>query len=166
MKLSNRESAACLPQASAAGLTRRDIAARSIRGRVKPRAAKESLARLERQRIARRLLLVIAALNLAGIACFALATQAQGSLAGEAAEAVADPASALDTIGFGLMLPGIFFASITLLCARVFAWNEQMAFGAWYATGFALNLIAAWRAGEIFTGASAYASRDAPEEQG
>lgn len=174
MRLSNRGSAACLPPESLAGLARQEVArslraesaARSVRGSTRPRLAQESLARLERRRVARRLLLAVVALNLAGIACFALATQAQGSLANEAAEAVADPASALATIGFGLMLPGIFFASVTLLGAKVFAGNEQMAFGAWYVTGFALNLLAAWRAGEIFADTSAHAPRAAAEEQG
>ena len=174
MRLSNRGSAACLPPESLAGLARREVArslraesaARSVRGSTRPRLAQESLARLERRRVARRLLLAVVALNLAGIACFALATQAPGSFANEAAEAVADPSSALDTIGFSLMLPGIFFASIMLLCAKAFAGNEQLAFGAWYATGFALNLVAAWRAGEIFAGARSDAPRDAAEEQG
>lgn len=87
------------------------------------------------------------AVNIAGLACFALATRAHDPLATSDFNGSASGAMTLDSVGFGLMLPGIFFASVAFLCARIFAWDERAAFGVWYATGFALNLFSAWKIG-------------------
>lgn len=96
---------------------------------------------------ARQLLFVVVALNLLGIACFSVTTRTYDPLATHGLDYATDPSSVLDAVGFTLMLPGIFFATIVFLCARVFAWGDQAAFAVWYAAGFAINIVAAWKAG-------------------
>lgn len=100
-----------------------------------------------------RLISVAAALNILGIACFCLAArahdpQAAHRRAGRGFDYASDPWALLDSLGFTLMLPGIFFGTIAFLCARVFVWNDQIASAAWYATSFVINVILAWKAGE------------------
>ena len=101
----------------------------------------------ERTKIAPRLLCFVMAVNIVGLACFTFATRAHSPLAASDFNAGESGAATLDSVGFGLMLPGIFFASIAFLCARIFAWDGRAAFGVWYATGFAINLFSAWKIG-------------------
>lgn len=99
----------------------------------------------KRTHIKCRLLSVVTGMNLAGIACFCATTQA--SLTRQSLAGMSDATYVLQTLAFTLMLPGIFFGAATFLCARLFAWNEGTAYAVWYATGFAINFIMAWRAG-------------------
>jgi hypothetical protein len=99
-----------------------------------------------RRRFIFRLLLIVTTLNLLGIVCFCMTTQAPDPLVARGFDSMSD-SSALDSIGFTLMLPGIFFAAIAFLCGRAFAWNDATARIIWYATGFAINVVGAWRAG-------------------
>ena len=91
-------------------------------------------------------------LNVAGIMCLNAATRAP------AAEPVLAPefgyagwsrgwASVLDSLGFTLMMPGIFFASSVFLGAHALAWNERATRAVWCATGFGINLLTMWRVG-------------------
>jgi hypothetical protein len=90
------------------------------------------------------------ALNVAGILCLNAATRAPDPVA------ALDPgsgfwsrgwASLLDSLGFTLMMPGIFFASSVFVGAHVLAWNERATRAVWYATGFGINLVTVWRVG-------------------
>jgi hypothetical protein len=92
------------------------------------------------------------ALNVAGILCLNAATRAPE------ATAVATPefgyagwsrgwAALLDSLGFTLMMPGIFFASSVFLGAHVLAWNERATRSVWYAAGYGINLLTMWRVG-------------------
>ncbi len=98
-----------------------------------------------------RLILFAATLNAAGILCLNAATRAP-----EASAAAPDFgyagwwrgwAALLDSLGFTLMMPGIFFASSVFLGAHVLAWSERATRSVWYATGFGINLLTVWRAG-------------------
>lgn len=94
----------------------------------------------------RRLTSIVIALNLLGIACFCLTTRVHDPLAPTQGAAsgfdyASDPWAMLDSLGFTLMLPGIFFGTIMFLCARTFAWDDGVARAAWYATSFAINVI-------------------------
>jgi hypothetical protein len=94
------------------------------------------------------------ALNVAGIMCLNAATRAPA-----AAEPVLTPelgyagfgslgwASLLDSLGFTLMMPGIFFASSVFLGAHALAWNERLTRAVWSATGFGINLLTVWKVG-------------------
>lgn len=104
------------------------------------------------KRFLTKLLLMVTALNLLGIVCFCMTTQAPDPLAAQGLDSM-NNSSALDSIGFTLMLPGIFFAAIAFLCGRAFAWNDATARLVWYATGFAINVVGAWRAGLAAQGA-------------
>ena len=66
---------------------------------------------LKSERFLTKLLLVVTALNLLGIVCFCMTTQAPDPLAAQGLDSM-NNSSALDSIGFTLMLPGIFFAAI------------------------------------------------------
>ncbi|HEV2914323.1 MAG TPA: hypothetical protein VGX92_13685 [Pyrinomonadaceae bacterium] len=99
----------------------------------------------------RRLLLIVAALNAAGLACFYATQHPHDPSAGGQHLALVDSSYMLDSVGFTLMLPGIFFAAIAFLCARALTWSDEAARAAWYATGFALNMIIAWRIGDTLT---------------
>lgn len=103
----------------------------------------------ERKRIVWRLLLIVIALNVAGIACFSLTTRAHDPLTMRSFASVADSSSLLDSLGFMLMLPGIFFAAVAFLCARVFAWSDGAARAIWYGTAFATNLAVVCRASRL-----------------
>lgn len=99
-----------------------------------------------RSRFLQRLIFVVVAVNVLGILCLSLATQGHSPLGKQGMELSGD-ASLLDSLGFTLMLPGIFFASIAFLCAPLFAWSDGAARVVWYASGFAINLLIAWKAG-------------------
>jgi hypothetical protein len=99
-----------------------------------------------RKSLMRRLLLIVVALNAVGLACFYATNHAHNPGAGQHI-AIADSSYMLDSVGFTLMLPGIFFAAIAFLCVRAFAWSDEAARAVWYATGFVLNLVIAWRVG-------------------
>ncbi|HEY1402545.1 MAG TPA: hypothetical protein VGB05_00310 [Pyrinomonadaceae bacterium] len=90
------------------------------------------------------------ALNVAGILCLNAATRTP--------EAVVTPgfgyagwsrswAALLDSLGFTLMMPGIFFATSVFLGAHVLSWNERATRSVWYAAGFGINLLMVWRVG-------------------
>lgn len=96
-----------------------------------------------------RLILFAAALNAAGVLCLTAATRAPEVPAPEFAYAGWSRgwSALLDSLGFTLMMPGIFFASSVFLGAHVLAWNERATRSLWYATGFGINLLTVWRAG-------------------
>lgn len=103
--------------------------------------------------IERRLISVVIAMNTIGIVCFYLAAHAHDPLAahpiaGRGFDYASEPWALLDSLGFTLMLPGIFFGTMVFLCARVFVWSDQSALAAWYATSFGINIILAWKAGK------------------
>ena len=104
-----------------------------------------------------RLVLIASALNVAGIMCLNAATRAPEPTTTTANFGYVGWskgwASVLDSVGFTLMMPGIFFASSTFLCAHALAWNEGAARAVWYATGFALNLVTVWRVGAAWDAA-------------
>ncbi|HEX8130637.1 MAG TPA: hypothetical protein VF527_16170 [Pyrinomonadaceae bacterium] len=98
-----------------------------------------------------RLMFCASALNVAGILCLNAATRAPEPV-------VVTPefgyggwsrgwAALLDSLGFTLMMPGIFFASSVFLGAHVLAWNERATRSVWYATGFGINLLTVWKVG-------------------
>lgn len=105
---------------------------------------------ITRSRVNGRWLLVAAAVNAAGLACFYATAHAHNPLGGQQV-GLADSSYMLDSIGFTLMLPGIFFAAIAFLLARALMWNDEAARAVWYATGFVINLVIAWRVGGAFT---------------
>jgi len=100
-----------------------------------------------------RLILFASALNVAGILCLNAATRAPEQVAattpefGYAGLSRGGWASLLDSLGFTLMMPGIFFASSVFLGAGVLAWNERATRAVWYATGFGINLLTVWKVG-------------------
>ena len=99
-----------------------------------------------------KLLLTVAALNTLGLACFFATTHAHNPASAQHLT-VADSAYMLDSVGFTLMLPGIFFSAVAFLCARAFVWNEETARAVWYASGFVINLFIAWRVGALLAAA-------------
>lgn len=104
--------------------------------------------RLHITRTARRLMLIVAALNLTGIACLSGATSIAGGRTPVTPRAsMMNAAALLDSIGFTLMLPGVFFATIVFLCSRAFAWSDETARVVWYACALVVNLIIAWKIG-------------------
>ncbi|HEY9404112.1 MAG TPA: hypothetical protein VIQ24_15745 [Pyrinomonadaceae bacterium] len=103
-----------------------------------------------------RLIFFASALNVAGILCLNAATRAP-----EAVVAATTPdlgyagwsrgwASLLDSLGFTLMMPGIFFASSVFVGAHVLALNERATRAVWYAAGFGINLLTMWRVGVAY----------------
>lgn len=105
-----------------------------------------------------RLLFLAAGLNVAGIMCLNAATRAPAAVAAEPNVMTEFGyggwsrgwASLLDSLGFTLMMPGIFFASSVFLGAHVLAWNERATRAVWYATGFGINLLTVWRVGVVW----------------
>jgi hypothetical protein len=91
------------------------------------------------------------ALNVAGICCLNAATRAPEPVATTPGFGYAGWsrgwASLLDSLGFTLMMPGIFFASSVFLGAHVLAWSERATRSLWYAAGFGINLLTMWRVG-------------------
>jgi hypothetical protein len=100
----------------------------------------------------RRLLVIVALLNTAGLVCFYTTAHAHSPI-GAQHSPVADSVYVLDSLGFTLMLPGIFFASIAFLCARALTADEEVARAVWYAAAFVINLGIAWKAGHAFAAA-------------
>ena len=101
-------------------------------------------------RTARRLMSIITILNLTGIACLSGATSDVGmarSMPVIPRASVMSTASLLDSIGFTLMLPGVFFATIAFLCGRAFTWSDEAARIVWYACALVINLIIGWKIG-------------------
>lgn len=95
-----------------------------------------------RARLVRRILLLVTALNLAGITLMWVSTQT-GSVSRPPGEIVPTGAYLIESVGFALMLPGIFFASITLLLSRVFGWNEGTTCAVWYFSAGFINVLLA-----------------------
>ncbi|HEX8181348.1 MAG TPA: hypothetical protein VF525_17530 [Pyrinomonadaceae bacterium] len=105
-------------------------------------------ARFMQTRAGARLLLWVAALNVAGLACLSATTGARDPLAWQqSADGPGDLRSTLGSLGFTLMLPGSFFAAAIFLCVRVLVRSEAAARGAWYGAALLINLILAWRFG-------------------
>ncbi|MBA3440458.1 MAG: hypothetical protein H0T92_11370 [Pyrinomonadaceae bacterium] len=103
--------------------------------------------------VVRRLISVVIVLNIIGIVCFCLAAHTHDPLAahpiaGRGFDYISDPWVLLDSLGFTLMLPGVFFGTTAFLCARVFVWSDHIARATWYATSFVINIILAWKAGK------------------
>lgn len=101
-----------------------------------------------RAQVTGKLLLIVAALNTAGLFCFYATTYAHDPSSSQHMS-VADSAYMLDSVGFTLMLPGIFFSAVAFLCARALTWNEETARAVWYGSGFVINLFIAWRVGAL-----------------
>lgn len=104
----------------------------------------------QRQVFRARLILVVAALNVAGILCLNAATRAPEQLATEGfgyAGWSRGWASLLDSLGFALMMPGIFFATTVFLGAHGLAWSERATRAVWYGAGFGINLLTIWKVG-------------------
>lgn len=95
-----------------------------------------------REFLIRRVLLVVTALNLAGMTLMWVSTQT-GSVSRPPGEIVPTGAYLIESVGFALMLPGIFFASITLLLSRVFGWNEGTTCAVWYFSAGFINVLLA-----------------------
>ena len=99
-----------------------------------------------------RLMFFASALNVAGIMCLNAAARAPDQAAAARPEFgyagwSRGWASLLDSLGFTLMMPGIFFASSVFLGAHVLVWSERATRAVWYATGFGINLLTVWRVG-------------------
>ncbi|HZH89246.1 MAG TPA: hypothetical protein VEX70_01375 [Pyrinomonadaceae bacterium] len=97
-----------------------------------------------------RLIFFASALNVAGILCLNAATRAPEPFVTAEVGGAGWPrgwASLLDSLGFTLMMPGIFFASSVFLGAHVLAWSERAPRPVWYAAGFGINLLTMWRVG-------------------
>jgi hypothetical protein len=103
-----------------------------------------------RQTFWARLVCAASALNVAGILCLNAATRAPEQLASDGfgyAGWSRGWASLLDSLGFALMMPGIFFATTVFLGAHGLAWSERATRAVWYATGYGINLLTVWRVG-------------------
>lgn len=103
-------------------------------------------------RTTRRLMLIIALINIIGIACVCGGAHVRSPAAPRSS--IMDAASLLDFIGFTLMLPGVFFATIVFLCGSALAWNDETTRVAWYAFTLVINLIIAWKIGAGLDGAA------------
>lgn len=95
----------------------------------------------------RRVLLIVTAINLIGMACLWASLQSPMASRADVSSAP-DALYVLESVGFALMLPGIFFASLTLLLARFFGWNEGTTCAVWYISGGLINLLLARTAGD------------------
>lgn len=108
-------------------------------------------AQKQRQTFWARLIFAASALNVAGILGLNAATRAPEPFVGQefgyTGYGSRGWASLLDSFGFTLMMPGMFFASSVFLGSHVLAWNERATRGAWYATGFGINLLTVWKVG-------------------
>jgi hypothetical protein len=92
-------------------------------------------------------MLAALALNLAGVAMLCSTgqpTEPSGRLDGF--ENFADTRTVIETIGFTLMLPGIFFASSIFLITRGFSISDGAARVIWWLSGVSMNLMIAARA--------------------
>lgn len=90
----------------------------------------------------RRLLLTVTALNLAGMALL-WATMQSGTMQQTPDDIVPSGRYLMESVGFALMLPGIFFASFTLLFSRLFGWNEGTTCAVWYFSAGFINVLLA-----------------------
>jgi hypothetical protein len=90
----------------------------------------------------RRTLLVVTALNLAGMALMWASTQT-GAVQRTPDDIIPSGAYLIESVGFALMLPGIFFASFTLLFSRLFGWNEGTTCAVWYFSAGFINVLLA-----------------------
>jgi len=102
------------------------------------------------QSLRARLILFASAVNVAGILCLNAATRAPEQLASEGfgyAGWSRGWASLLDSLGFALMMPGIFFASTVFIGAHGLAWSERATRAVWYGTGLGINLLTVWKVG-------------------
>lgn len=90
----------------------------------------------------RRVLLVVTAMNLAGMALM-WATMQSGSIQQTPDDIVPSGRYLMESVGFALMLPGIFFASFTLLFSRLFGWNEGTTCAVWYFSAGFINVLLA-----------------------
>ena len=95
-----------------------------------------------RARLMQRILLVVTALNLAGMALMWASTQG-GTIHRAPDDLVPSGAYMIESVGFALMLPGIFFASFTLLFSRLFGWNEGTTCAVWYFSAGFINVLLA-----------------------
>jgi hypothetical protein len=100
----------------------------------------------------RKFLYIVFALNLIGVACFCASQQTQTQIERQSFSCAPDATYLLQTIGYTLMLPGVFFASATLLVSRFFALNHGAELALWHITGMFMNLFFAWRVGIRFEG--------------
>jgi hypothetical protein len=101
--------------------------------------------------VMRRILLVVTAINLAGMACMWASAQA-GTPMRSPDEMVPSAPYLIESVGYALMLPGIFFASATLLLARVFGWNEGTTCAVWYFSAGFINVLLARSTGDGLSG--------------
>jgi hypothetical protein len=92
-----------------------------------------------RAQLMRRILLVVTAVNLIGMACMWQSAQVLAT-ARSHDDVLPSAASMIESVGFALMLPGIFFASFVLLLSRVFGWNEGTTCAIWYFSAGLINL--------------------------
>lgn len=93
----------------------------------------------------RKLLYIFFALNLLGVACFCASEQTRTAVDTQNFSYTPDASYLLQTIGFTLMLPGVFFASSTLLLSRFFNLNHGAELALWHITGMFMNMFFAWR---------------------
>ena len=98
----------------------------------------------------RKLLYILFALNLLGVACFYGSEQTRTAVDNQSFSYAPDSSYLLQTIGLPLMLPGIFFASSTLLLSRFFNLNHGAELALWHITGMFMNLFFTWRIGVKF----------------
>ncbi len=98
----------------------------------------------------RKFLYILCALNLIGVACFCISQQAQTTMERSGFSNAPDASYLLQSIGFALLLPGIFFASATVLLSRFLGLNHGAELALWHITGMFMNLFFAWRIGEKF----------------
>ena len=102
-----------------------------------------------RARLVPRVMLIVAGLNLAGLACLSGAAGARDPLAWQGTDA-GDAGAALGSVGFTLMLPGSFFGASAFLCAHVLAQSDALARAVWYTTALLINLMLAWWFGAAY----------------
>lgn len=98
----------------------------------------------------RRLLYIILALNLLGVACFCASQQTQTPVERQSFSCAPDASYLLQTIGFTLMLPGVFFASTTIFLSRFLGLNHGAELALWHITGMLMNFLFTWRVGVRF----------------
>jgi hypothetical protein len=92
-------------------------------------------------------MLAALALNLAGVAMLCSAGrpgEASGGLDGF--DYFADTRTIVETIGFTLVLPGVFFASSLFLVSRGFSISDGAARVIWWLSSVSMNLMIAARA--------------------
>jgi len=98
----------------------------------------------------RKFLYILCALNLIGVACFCISQQTQTPIESSKFSHTLDSSYLLQSIGFALMLPGVFFASATVLLSRFLGLNHGAELALWHITGMFMNLVFAWRIGTKF----------------